>query len=504
MRAVIYARYSDSHQRDESIEGQIRECTDYAKHNDMKIIGTYIDRAMSAKTDNRPEFQRMIRDSAKNLFDVIIVWKLDRFARNRYDSAHYKAILRKNGVKVISAKESISEGPEGIILESMLEGMAEYYSAELSQKILRGQKENALKGKNNGGGIPLGYLLGDDQKLIIDPLTAPLVQEAFTRYAEGETVREIVESFNERGLKTRWNRPFSMNSFNVLFNNRKYIGEYKYQDIIIPDGVPALVSDETFNRVQERKAKNKRAPSRAKADEEYLLSTKLICGDDERLMVGESGRSKTGKMHYYYKCGSSKRNKGCKRKAVKKDWIERLVVYWTVKRVLYDEEIDRIADKLVIMQEQENLLLPTLRQQLDETEKGIDNLLNAIQQGLFNVSAKKRMDELELRKEDLEVSILQAELAHPKYTKDEIVHWISRFKFGDVDSMDYQRQIIDIFINSIRLFDDRIVFTFNYKDGTETIPIADIEAALGSDFSERAPPPPCIALQTLRLQGFFS
>ena len=122
MKGVIYARYSSDTQREESIEGQIRECTEYAKHNGITIIGPYIDRALSAKTDNRPEFQRMIRDGAKYLFDLVIVWKLDRFARNRYDSAHNKAILRKNGVKVISAKENISEGPEGIILESMLEG----------------------------------------------------------------------------------------------------------------------------------------------------------------------------------------------------------------------------------------------------------------------------------------------------------------------------------------------------------------------------------------------
>lgn len=150
MKTIIYARYSSDSQREESIEGQIRECTEYAKYNGITIIGTYIDRALSAKTDNRPEFQRMIRDSAKHIFNVVIVWKLDRFARNRYDSAHYKRILSKNGVKVISAKENISEGPEGIILESMLEGYAEYYSAELSEKIHRGQKENALKGKNNG------------------------------------------------------------------------------------------------------------------------------------------------------------------------------------------------------------------------------------------------------------------------------------------------------------------------------------------------------------------
>lgn len=291
----------------------------------------------------------MIKDSAKGLFDAVIVWKLDRFSRDRYDSAHYKRILRKNGVKVVSAKENISEGPEGIILESMLEGYAEYYSAELSEKIHRGQKENALKGRNNGGGIPLGYLLGDEQKLVIDPLTAPIVVEIFKRYADGETVRTIIEDLNSRGLQTKRNQPFSMGSFNALLKNRKYIGEYSYQDVVIPGGVPAIVPEELFFRVQERMEKNKRAPARSKAEDEFLLTTKLFCGKCERMMVGESGTSHTGKSHYYYKCGSAKRNKGCKKKAVKKDWIERIAVIWTVNRVLRDDEINRIADDLIAL-----------------------------------------------------------------------------------------------------------------------------------------------------------
>ena len=183
MNAVIYDRYSSDSQREESIEGQLRECREYAERNNMTIVGTYIDRALSAKTADRPEFQHMIKDSAKELFEVVLVWKLDRFSRDRYDSAHYKHILKKNGVKVISAKEYISEGPEGIILEAMLEGYAEFCSAELSEKIHRGQKENALKGKNNGGGVPLGYLLDKKaQKLVIDPVTAPLVVEIFEKY----------------------------------------------------------------------------------------------------------------------------------------------------------------------------------------------------------------------------------------------------------------------------------------------------------------------------------
>ena len=122
MKAVIYARYSSDNQREESIEGQLRECMEFAEKSGITVIGNYIDRALSAKTDNRPEFQKMIKDSYRKVFDSVIVWKVDRFARNRYDSAYYKNILKKNGVKVISAKEHIGEGSEGIILEAMLEG----------------------------------------------------------------------------------------------------------------------------------------------------------------------------------------------------------------------------------------------------------------------------------------------------------------------------------------------------------------------------------------------
>lgn len=182
MKAVIYARYSSDNQREESIEGQIRECTAFAEKNGITILRHYIDRAFSAKTDNRPEFQNMIKDSGKLLFDMIIVWKLDRFARNRYDSARYKTALKKNGVKVVSATEVISDGAEGIILESVLEGYAEYYSADLSEKVVRGMTENALKSKYNGGTLPIGYQIDSDQCFQFDPLTAPFVREAFQRY----------------------------------------------------------------------------------------------------------------------------------------------------------------------------------------------------------------------------------------------------------------------------------------------------------------------------------
>ena len=201
MKAVIYARYSSDNQREESIEGQIRECTAFAEKNDITVLKHYIDRAYSARTDHRPAFQEMIKDSDKHLFDMVIVWKLDRFSRDRYDSARYKVLLKKNNVRVVSATEVISSGADGILLESVLEGFAEYYSADLAEKVTRGLTENALKGKCNGGTRPVGYVVDDEQHFQIDPLTGPFVLEAFKRYDDGATMKEVVEFFKEKGVK---------------------------------------------------------------------------------------------------------------------------------------------------------------------------------------------------------------------------------------------------------------------------------------------------------------
>ena len=227
MNGVIYARYSSDNQREESIEGPLRECMEFAEKQDINILGTYIDRALSAKTDNRPDFQRMIKDSTKGLFDVAIVWRLDRFARNRYDSAHYKMILRKNGVKVVSARESIAEDSTGILLESVLEGYAEFFSAELSEKVRRGMKENALKCKSNGCSIPMGYVVDSERHFQIDPVAAPIVQEVFNQYAEGATMKEIADGLNAKGIRSSRGGPISLNIISHMLKNRRYLGGYR-------------------------------------------------------------------------------------------------------------------------------------------------------------------------------------------------------------------------------------------------------------------------------------
>ena len=231
----------------------------------------------------------MIKDSDKKLFDIVLVWKLDRFARNRYDSARYKTLLKKNGVKLMSATEVISDGPEGIILESVLEGYAEYYSADLAEKVIRGMTENTLKGKFTGGAIPFGYIINADHRFEIDPLTAPFVAETFQRYNDGQTMREIRDWLNEKGVKNQRGGLMTFNTIQHMLNNRRYIGELKYREVLIPDAISSIVSAELFNDVQEKMLKNKKAPARRKAEDDYLLTTKLFCGYCGALMFGESG-----------------------------------------------------------------------------------------------------------------------------------------------------------------------------------------------------------------------
>ena len=480
MKGVIYARYSSDNQREESIEGQLRECKEYAERNGIMILGTYIDRALSAKTDNRPEFQHMIKDSAKGLFDVVLVWKLDRFARNRYDSARYKNILKKNGVKVISARENISEGSEGIILEAMLEGYAEYYSAELSEKVIRGLTDNALKCKYNGGTVPMGYYIDEQQYYQIDPKTAPVVLEMFTRYSEGATMQELVNLLNNRGMRSIRGGKITLNIMNHLLKNRRYMGEYSYRDVVKEDGIPAIVPKELFERVQECLAKNKKAPARHKAEDDYLLTTKLYCGKCGSFMVGESGTSHTMKVHRYYRCVNTKKKKLCDKKAVKKDWIEDLVVSYTMKAIMNDEVMERLIDTLMELQKRESTDLPLLKKQLAETEKGINNMLNAIQAGIFTPSTKQRLDELEETKSQLEISILQEEMHKPMLTREQIAFFIYRFRKFDVTKREQRQRLIDSFVNAVYLYEDKIILTFNYKDGSKTITLAEVE---GSDLS---------------------
>lgn len=457
MRVVLYMRYSSDRQTEQSIEGQQRVCTAFCEQQGYDIVDMYIDRATSAfkDTDKRTEFQRMIRDSEKQLWDAVVVYKLDRFARNRYDSATYKAKLKKNGVRVISATENISDNPEGVILEAVLEGMAEFYSKELSQKITRGMIESAHKCHSIGGHIPLGYKIVD-KKLVIEEAGAAIVREAFELYANGATVAEICEIFNSKGYRTAKNAEFNKNSFRSMFKNERYIGIYKYKDMRIEGGVPAIVDRETFEIVRKRLTSNAQAPSRGKAKVDYLLSQKLFCGHCGSLMTGESGTSKTGQVHNYYTCGQRKRQHTCDKKPLRKEFIERAVVEDALT-ILTPETIEELAEMAVKAAQDEinnNSIIPALRAELAEIQKSINNLIKMVERGVESDTLADRLKDLEKQKRATEKRLVETEDEYIILEKEHIVWWLSKFCDGDIDDEEFRRHIIDLLVNSVTVWDE--------------------------------------------------
>lgn len=474
MNAVIYARYSSDRQTEQSIEGQIRFCTQYAQQHGYNVIKHYVDRAISGTTDHRPQFQQMIADSAKRQFQFVIVWKLDRFARNRYDSAIYKSKLKKNGVKVLSATEGIGEGDESIILEAVLEAMAETYSRQLSQNVRRGMRESALKGNSTGGSIPLGYKL-EGKKLSVDEETAPIVHYIFEQYAAGASKAEIAAYLNDRGHRTKSGKKFTVNSFRTVLSNPKYIGVYHYDDeVSIEDGCPALVEKALFDDVQKKIAATKRAPAHKKAKVEYLLNGKLFCGYCASPMVGDCGTSKTGERYYYYSCAARKKKpKSCKKKREKKDFIEWYVVEQTVDYVLTPSRIDYIAERVVeeynkgCSDDEIKRLEKEITKYDAEIGQCAEALIGAKTSGIIDKINEKAM-QIEARKQEAEESLINLRLTS-KYQlkKEEAAAWLTSFCKGDLFDMEFRKRIIDVFINAIYLYDDKVVVYFNVRGGKQ-------------------------------------
>lgn len=484
IKAVIYARYSSHSQREESIEGQIRECQAYAERNGFVIIGEYIDRALSGKTDNRADFQRMIRDSEKGHFQAVIMYTLDRFARNRYDSAMYKARLKRNGVKVYYAKQFIPDEPEGIILESVLEGYAEYYSENLSRNIKRGMMENALACKVTGGTIPLGYAIGADKTYVIDPAGAKIVREIYQMYADGHSAKEIIDYCNEQGYRTARKTQFNKNSLRTILTNPKYTGVYSYGEVTKEGGMPVIIDKDLFDRVQARYKHNFTARAKGKAREDYLLTGKVFCGHCGSPMTGECGVGKNGQTYSYYKCADRKHRNACSKKPEKKDWLEEIVCRYTIQTVLTDESIEQISTRAMTIIEKEaaeNSVLPQLKESLADAQKRLKNLLDLAEQGIVTESTRERLMSLESQKKDLLARIAREENKKPRLTKERIMFWLESFRQGDIDDPDYRMRVIDTLVNSVFVWDDpngkgrKIVFTFNVSgQNTATLKVSDI------------------------------
>ena len=502
---ALYLRFSSERQKEQSIEGQLRDCIAYCKAHHYRIVAIYVDRATTARKDveKRVHFQEMVNDSSSRQWEYVVVWKLDRFARNRTDSAMFKFRLRKNGVKVLSATENISDNPEGIILEAVLEGMAEFYSADLSQKITRGMRESALKCHSIGGHVPLGYKI-ENHKLVIDPATAHIVQEAFQLYANGETIADICRIFNSKGYLTAKGVPFNRSSFKAIFRNERYIGIYKYKDLKIEDGIPAIIDKPLFETVRSRLSENAQAPARGKAKVDYLLAGKLFCGHCGASMNGESGTSRTGAVHNYYACYTRKRQKACDKKPLKKDGIEWAVAQDAME-LLTDEVIEELADMAISQSDRdlkENTRIPELTAKRNEVEGAIANITKAIEKGVASDTLLSRLTELEKQKKTLSREIQEEGKYIYQIDRHQVIFWLEKFKGGNIEDEQFRRLLIDLLVNSVTVWDEpdgfRITTAYNLTSCKSKTFRISADITPGSDLRGLAPPikTPCILLDT--------
>ena len=454
--AVIYDRYSSDSQTEQSIEGQLRVCEQYAKNNDIVILKTYIDRAMTGTNDNRPDFQQMIKDSASKEWQNIIVYKLDRFSRNKYETAKYKKLLKDNGVKLISAMENIPDTPEGIILESLLEGMAEYYSAELSQKVKRGMNETRLKGNFTGGNIIYGYKV-ENHKILINEEQAEVVRFIYEQYALGVYVKDIIADLTTKHILNH-GKPFARNNIYNILKNEKYSGIYRFNNQTFENMYPQIVSTEIYEKVRQKTNQNKYG--KRSVEVVYLLRNKLKCGYCGEPISAECGTTSQGNKRRYYKClGKKRHTTNCNKQTLRKEILEDLVIKILIEQLNNSKTLDKIANNILKVQESEdceNTLLTSLNKEKYETQNTLNNIMKAVEQGVVNNTTNKRMIELENKLEDIERQIIvEKSKRNFKLTKEDVLLY-----FNDALKLEPQL-LINYLVNQIILFDNKMQIFFN-------------------------------------------
>ncbi len=482
MRVALYARYSAGpHQTDQSIEGQVRECTDFCKRKGFTIVETYADRHISGKTDERPEFQRLIADSKKHKFEGVVVWKTDRFARNKYDSAIYKRQLKNNGVQIFYAAEAIPEGPEGIILESLMEGLAEYYSAELAQKIKRGIHDSALKCKVINNVMPIGFRMSKDRTYEADPEASVAANKMFKMYVDQIPNVAICKYLNDLGFRTGQGNLFNKNSITRLIQNEMYIGVYERAGVRVEGGVPQIISTELFYLAQKERERRRVTKSRRNDNAEYMLSGKLFCGYCKASMQGVSGTGRHGVVYYYYQCPNSRYKKGCTKKHIQRDLLEDTIVSETAKHIAQPEILADIVEKLYALQMKDDNreeVISLYRKKLSENKQATNNILKAVEKGLATETLLERLGALESEKTALLGEIAYQESLDFGLSKDELEFFLIQFLKSDgEDWLEYKRRIIKHFVNQVYLFDDKMHICYN----TGGVEATDIYLAM--DFS---------------------
>ena len=479
--AICYYRYSSDAQRDVSIVQQKDAAHEYAEHHGYHIIKEYDDPAYSGTRDDRPAFQLMLYEVEKLRPAYLILWKTDRLSRDRIDAVMAKKRLRECGVKIVYVAESIPDDDEAtqILMESIYEAMAASFIVSHRKNVVRGMTYNAENAFYNGVKM-LGYVGEVDHKYEVDQATAPTVRRIFKEYIEGVPMQKICDSLNNAGQKTVRGNRFTVNSLRNILVNRAYIGEYKFGKTLIPDGMPRLIDDETFQKAQAKLEANKRGGKGAIKKlhpeieiEDYWLTGKICCGLCGGTMQGVSGTSRSGSLYYYYSCINYRKHT-CTLKYQRKELMEKIVLY-TLDDLINDPALRIIiAEKCYAYHQAQNddngAYEASIRAQLKDVEGKLNNLVKAIEAGIFNSTTAERMNVLENQKSMLNDALL-AEQNRKKcdLTLDSIVKFLSNL-VGDINNPDTRRRLLEFFIDKIYVYPDKMVLTFYYTDDRRELP----------------------------------
>ena len=450
---VIYARYSCDKQTENSILGQVRECEEFAKKNDINVICVYKDEAKSGRdTKHRHDFMKMIRDAENRLFDYIIVWKGDRFSRSRADSARYKSELKKLGIRVLSATEANVTGPEAVLMDGINEAFAEYFSVELAAKVERGMTQNAIEGKFNGGTMTFGYKLDEDRKIVIDEYEANIIREIFTKYAmEDVSIADVNRMTVARCFTRKDGSKISVTSINSFLRNKRYIGIYEFKGTVNDKMFPPIVDVATFEKVQAKLAKNKKIGGKYRTRDTYLLTGKLICADCGQYMTSYAGTGKHGKLRKFYRCAGTKVENNCDHKPARKEFIED-EVFSVVSSVLNDDKvIDLIVAQLQKYQAKENPDIERYKKEAAELDKKIERLLVIASEGIdFDIALNKLKEFKELRAE-LDRQIKIASVNAKMYSPEILKAVLKRMSKEKIETLEGKKKIIAMLVNKIYL-----------------------------------------------------
>lgn len=513
MRYVIYARYSSENQNETSIDAQIRACIEYASRKGYEFVNTYIDRAKSAITDNRPAFQTMLADAETGQFDVVLVHKFDRFARDVYVHEKAKNALENCGVHIESVLEQLDDSPESVIMESISKGFAEYYSRNLSREVRKVLKEKVIEMKENGvavhlgGKVPFGYDVGADRHYIINENEAAVVKDVFDLYCGGYGYKQIMQQLNSRGLRNKLGKPFTMDYVRTILCNEMYIGVYtrqsnptnmifkKYRKALkgkmqvtkIYNAVPKVITEEKFRMVEEIREENKKVESKRKAKEVYLLSGRIFCGNCGAAMVGNNN----GKIAYYV-CPQRKKNHACDMRGVNKQAIEEIVLNHLQENV-NEDNFKKIVD---VIYSQKDEFYAGKKRRLREIETEIaavdaraKKFLDEIAEGRANDFVRDNLDELSARKAELkkEIGDIEFVLNQEDVSPDEVRDYVEKMKDIRLKDKTQQRRIIKSAVEKVVIhqeteegskkptFTAEIFGIFGHKSGLSLVPPRGIE-----------------------------